>query len=140
MEQGLYRQFPEQEFFTQAAGLAEVAAIEPRGASWHLALRWQEASYGRYICEKASVAVNGISLTVAGCEPSGALFWIAVIPHTWSHSTLAHLQLGELVNLEADLLAKYTEQLLRSGHPRDEAEAAPGPAITPTWLAEQGWG
>jgi riboflavin synthase len=130
-------------------GLAEVVAIEPRGASWHLALRWQEASYGRYICEKASVAVNGISLTVAGCEPNGALFWIAVIPHSWSHSTLAHLQLGDLVNLEADLLAKYTEQLLRSasplpgsqraGSPRPGSEATSGPAITPTWLAEQGW-
>jgi riboflavin synthase len=121
-------------------GLAQVVAIEPRGASWHLALRWQDNSYGRYICEKASVAVNGISLTVAGCEPSGALFWIAVIPHTWSHSTLGHLRLGELVNLEADLLAKYTEQLLRSSPPRPGTEAPPGPAITPTWLAEQGWG
>jgi riboflavin synthase len=95
------------------------------------------------------VAVNGISLTVAGCEPNGALFWIAVIPHSWSHSTLAHLQLGDLVNLEADLLAKYTEQLLRSGSPlpgspragspRPGSEATSGPAITPTWLAEQGW-
>jgi len=130
-------------------GLAEVVDIEPRGASWHLALRWQEASYGRYICEKASVAVNGISLTVAGCEPNGALFWIAVIPHSWSHSTLAQLQRGDLVNLEADLLAKYTEQLLRSASPlpgspragsqRPGSQASPGPAITPTWLAEQGW-
>ena len=121
-------------------GLAQVVAIEPRGASWHLALRWQDSSYGRYICEKASVAVNGISLTVAGCEPSGALFWIAVIPHTWSHSTLAHLRLGELVNLEADLLAKYTEQLLRSGPPDPGAKGPSGPTITPAWLAEQGWG
>jgi len=97
------------------------------------------------------VAVNGISLTVAGCEPNGALFWIAVIPHSWSHSTLSQLQLGDLVNLEADLLAKYTEQLLRStsplpGSPLSTGQRAgsqhpgsEGPAITPTWLAEQGW-
>jgi riboflavin synthase len=118
-------------------GLAEVVAIEPRGSSWHLGLRWQDSSYGRYICEKASVAVNGISLTVAGCEPNGALFWIAVIPHTWSHSTLAQLQLGDLVNLEADLLAKYTERLLRASRV-DGAPVAPSPEpITVMDLPEQ---
>jgi riboflavin synthase len=77
---------------------------------------------------------------VAGCEPNGALFWIAVIPHTWSHSTLAHLRLGELVNLEADLLAKYTEQLLRSASPGPGTKTDSEPAITPNWLTEQGWG
>ena len=93
-------------------GLGTVQAVERQSASWHLELAWSNPAYGRYVCEKASVAVDGISLTVAGCSSDGARFWIAVIPHTWAETTLQHLRLGAAVNLEADLLAKYTERLL----------------------------
>jgi riboflavin synthase len=118
-------------------GLGTVVAIEQQPASWRLALRWDEALYGRYICEKASVAVDGISLTVAGCSPDGAEFWIAVIPHTWATTTLERLRVGDAVNLEADLLAKYTERLLAGATGRPNA---PSPEITGAWLAEHGWG
>jgi riboflavin synthase len=118
-------------------GLGTVVAIEQQPASWRLVLRWDEAVYGRYICEKASVAVDGISLTVAGCSPDGAEFWIAVIPHTWASTTLERLRVGDAVNLEADLLAKYTERLLAGAHGRP---GAPSPEITGAWLAEHGWG
>ena len=93
-------------------GLGQVRAIERQPGSWRLELAWCDPAYGRYICEKASVAVDGISLTVAGCSGDGAGFWIAVIPHTWASTTLAQLAVGHRVNLEADLLAKYTERLL----------------------------
>jgi riboflavin synthase alpha subunit len=93
-------------------GLGVVKSITQVAGSWRLELQWRERSYGRFICDKASVAVDGISLTVAGCEPGGGCFWIAVIPHTWGATTLQHLRPGSLVNLEADLLAKYTETLL----------------------------
>ena len=96
-------------------GLGLVRAIERQPASWRLELAWRQADYGRYICEKASVAVDGISLTVAGCGADGSRFWLAVIPHTWAVTTLCRLQPGDAVNLEADLLAKYTERLLASG-------------------------
>ena len=113
-------------------GLGEVVGVEQQSASWKLTLRWQDPSFGRYICEKASVAVDGISLTVAGCSQDGAEFWIAVIPHTWGTTTLQHLQRGTAVNLEADLLAKYTERLLQHG----TASTAP---ISDAWLKEHGW-
>jgi riboflavin synthase len=109
-----------------------VVGVEQQSASWKLTLRWQDPSFGRYICEKASVAVDGISLTVAGCSQDGAEFWIAVIPHTWGTTTLQHLQRGTAVNLEADLLAKYTERLLQHG----TASTAP---ISDAWLKEHGW-
>jgi riboflavin synthase len=116
-------------------GLGTVTAIERQPASWRLALRWQDPAYGRYICEKASVTVDGISLTVAGCAPSGADFWIAIIPHTWEHTTLHQRKTGDVLHLEADLLAKYTERLLAA------APATPSPpGLDRTWLAEQGWG
>jgi riboflavin synthase len=120
-------------------GLGTVVAVEQQPASWRLVLRWQDPSYGRYVCEKASVAVDGISLTVADCSADGAEFWIAVIPHTWSSTTLQDLQSGDAVNLEADLLAKYTERLLAARMGSGAAEA-PSPQITRTWLAEHGWG
>lgn len=115
-------------------GLGRVEAIERQNASWLLAVRWQDPRFGRYLCEKASVAVDGISLTVVDCDADG-LFRVAVIPHTWSGTTLARRRVGDAVNLEADLLAKYTERLLGLAG----APSGP-PAISAAWLAEQGWG
>lgn len=119
-------------------GLGTVVAVEQQSASWRLVLRWQDPAYGRYVCEKASVAVDGISLTVADCSSDGAEFWIAVIPHTWSSTTLQQLRPGDAVNLEADLLAKYTERLLGL-HQGAGGRAAAAPQISSAWLAEHGW-
>jgi riboflavin synthase len=121
-------------------GLGTVMAIQREPASWRLVLRWNDPAYGRYVCEKASVAVDGISLTVAGCDSEGQ-FWVAVIPHTWSATTLAHRRVGDAVNLEADLLAKYTERLLQGGgQPQGLALPAPsGGALNSDWLAQHGW-
>jgi riboflavin synthase len=117
-----------------------VRAISEAEASWRLELEWRDRAYGRYICEKASVAVDGISLTVAGCDPQGSCFWVAVIPHTWQATTLHGLRPGSVVNLEADLLAKYTEQLLASRAPaRESSPSSASPAINAQWLAEHGW-
>ena len=123
-------------------GLGVVKSITQVAGSWRLELQWRDRAYGRFICDKASVAVDGISLTVAGCEPGGGCFWIAVIPHTWGATTLQHLRPGSLVNLEADLLAKYTETLLfakgsaagGAGGPQAEA------GMDTQWLADHGWG
>ena len=119
-------------------GLGTVVAVEPQSASWRLVLRWNDPAYGRYVCEKASVAVDGVSLTVADCSRDGAEFWIAVIPHTWSSTTLQQLRPGDAVNLEADLLAKYTERLLAA---RQAGAPAPEPSapISAAWLTEHGW-
>jgi riboflavin synthase len=64
----------------------------------------------RYIVEKGFITVDGISLTVTGVV--GSTFSIAVIPYTWEHTVLGSKQLGDGVNLEVDLLAKYVERLL----------------------------
>ncbi len=118
-------------------GLGTVTGIEAESGSWRLGLVWNDPAMGRYICEKASVTVDGISLTVAGCDPDGAGFWMAVIPHTWTSTTLKDRRVGDLVNLEADLLAKYTERLLSAT--RQPAQGEAGEAITTAWLAERGW-
>lgn len=64
----------------------------------------------RYIVFKGSVAVDGISLTVAGVTPKGFRLWI--IPHTYEVTSLKERSVGDRVNLEADMLGKYVDQLL----------------------------
>jgi riboflavin synthase len=73
---------------------------------WVLRVRLPEA-LTRYVVEKGSISVEGISLTVAGIE--GDEIWIAILPHTYSATNLHTLQPGMGVNLEVDVLAKYAE-------------------------------
>ena len=69
----------------------------------------------RYIATKGSVALDGISLTVA--EVSGDAFTVAVIPHTFDNTKLSHRRVGDSVNLEVDVIARYVERLL-GGQPQ----------------------
>jgi riboflavin synthase len=66
----------------------------------------------RYVVEKGSIAVDGVSLTVAAVDDKG--FAVALVPHTLDVTTLGRLAPGDKVNLEVDILAKYVERLLRS--------------------------
>lgn len=69
----------------------------------------------RYLVEKGSVTVDGVSLTVVSVIDDASAFTVAVIPHTSEATTLGRRRVGDPVNLEADVIAKYTERLLRSG-------------------------
>lgn len=69
----------------------------------------------RYMAAKGSVALDGISLTVA--EVSGHAFTVAVIPHTFDNTTLSYRRTGDSVNLEVDVIARYVERLLGSKPP-----------------------
>jgi riboflavin synthase len=73
---------------------------------------WIDASAEllRYLVEKGSITVDGVSLTVAAVDDAG--FAVALIPHTLAETTLGELQPGDPVNLETDVLAKYVEKLL----------------------------
>ena len=119
-------------------GTGTVVGIEPLASSWRLTVACQDPSHGRYVCEKASIAIDGISLTVAGCEAGGAVFWLAVIPHTWRHTTLCQRRVGDVVNLEADLVARYLERLLSARGEAEPHASVPSP-LTSHWLAEHGW-
>ncbi len=73
--------------------------------------QWQEY-IAPYIVSKASIAVNGISLTIADCDKEGNWFKVAVIPHTYAETNLAQLQPDDWVNLESDILGKYVDRLI----------------------------
>jgi riboflavin synthase len=66
----------------------------------------------RYIVPKGSIAVDGISLTVAACRPDG--FQVTIIPHTAAVTTIGHKALGTTVNLEVDMIGKYVERALQA--------------------------
>ena len=89
-----------------------VAGITPEGNSRLLTFD-APREIMRYVVEKGFVAVDGISLTVAAL--TDAQFTVAVIPYTDQHTTLGDRGPGDRVNLEADILAKYTERLLTEG-------------------------
>jgi riboflavin synthase len=72
--------------------------------------------FAQYIAEKGSIAVDGISLTVAQLLPKTFVVWI--IPHTKRHTNLDHARAGDSVNLEFDILAKYVERMLEHQQPR----------------------
>ena len=76
----------------------------------------------RYLVEKGSVTVDGISLTVV--EPAADGFTVAVIPHTTAVTTLGHKSIGDRVNIEVDVMAKYAERLLAGYVPDGVARSA----------------
>src|SRR5699024_7181188 len=79
------------------------------GESVYFSIR-APADLAKYIAEKGSICVDGVSLTVNGVK--GNLFEINIIPHTLQATTLSEYQPGREVNLEVDLLARYLERLL----------------------------
>ena len=88
---------------------AEVIEVSPEGDGRRLKVRLPEGS-SHYVVEKGSVAIDGVSLTVANIDHTIAEF--ALIPHTLEASTLGLRNPGDEVNLELDVLAKYVERLL----------------------------
>lgn len=87
---------------------------EPRGDGWTLELALPQALVP-YLVAEGSVAVDGVSLTVAEVDPHR--FRISIIPHTVSATNLVNLKVGSLVNLETDILARYVEAQLRAARP-----------------------
>lgn len=135
-------------------GVGCLAASLPVAHAWEMrftaspttAAGW-ERHIAPYLVPKGSIAVNGISLTVADCDPEGHWFQVAVIPHTFSETNLSALKPGNLVNLEADILGKYVAKFLRV-RPHLGLESTSWDAvsamshveeITPEFLAEHGF-
>ena len=91
-------------------GTGRLLEAQPSGEGWTVRIGFP-IELARYIVEKGSIAVDGISLTVAALGDDW--FEIAVIPHTWKMTNLSTLERGALVNLEMDILAKYVERMLQ---------------------------
>lgn len=89
-------------------GVGLIKEIEEREGSKEFFIEVPE-SLSKYLVKKGSVAVSGISLTVTNVQKN--IFSVAIIPSTLEMTTLGHLQAGDLVNIEVDMLAKYIEKI-----------------------------
>ncbi len=111
-------------------GVGRVARMEPEGANWWFGVQ-VPADLARYIAMKGSIALDGISLTVAGWR--GGMVETAIIPFTYEHTNLSSLKVGDPVNVECDILAKYVERMVVS-----RAESAPS-RLSVARLIEEGF-
>ena len=118
-------------------GLGKVENIEKLEKSWLLSIKWQNKKFSKYIVDKGSICVNGISLTIAKSENQGEIFTIAIIPHTWENTNLKFLSIGDSVNLEGDALIKYVEKLLLFNKNKNLENFSE--EISSNWLQENGW-
>ncbi len=91
-------------------GVGRVTAVEPAGETVFVRVR-APREVARLLVRHGSVAVDGVSLTVNARD--GRVAEVAVVPYTWEHTTLDRLEAGARVNLEADLMGKYVERLVR---------------------------
>jgi riboflavin synthase len=120
-------------------GVGRLLTAQQTATSWEMTFTAPEA-IARYIVPKGSIAVNGISLTVAAYEPELSQFTVAVIPLTYADTNLRYLVPGSWVNLEGDILGKYVEKFLYPGQRTSTSTDDAGfNEITPTFLAEHGY-
>jgi riboflavin synthase len=111
-------------------GVGRVARLDPEGANWWFGVRVPE-ELARYIAMKGSIALDGISLTVAGLR--NGVVDTAIIPFTYDHTNLSSLKTGDAVNIECDILAKYVERLAQT------QKEAPSSRLTIARLVEEGF-
>jgi riboflavin synthase len=90
-------------------GAGEILGREP-AAQWEMLRCGVPSQLARYVAEKGSIAVDGVSLTVVACGDDW--FAVGLIPTTLKRTTLGHKRVGDLVNIEVDVVAKYVERLL----------------------------
>jgi riboflavin synthase len=119
-------------------GIGYLQALQQTATSWEMSFTSPD-TIARYIVPKGSIAVNGISLTVADYDPALSWFKVAVIPLTYAQTNLRYLRPGSRVNLEGDILGKYIEKLLYSGSRRNSADNDAANELTPAFLTEHGY-
>lgn len=117
-------------------GQGHLLSADQDDNAWTLAFAVDSPEVARYIVPKGSIAVNGISLTVAACNTAGDEFTVAVIPVTYQETNLQHLSPGSPVNLEGDILGKYVE---RFTHGNNGSNGQSGEDLSMAFLAENGY-
>ena len=114
-------------------GVGTVRSLRPDARSTRIDIE-APAALARYLAQKGSITVDGISLTVNSV--SGAVFSLNIIPHTQDMTTIGTWQAGTRVNLEVDIIARYLERLLLGER---AAEPGAGEGLSMAFLAEHGF-
>jgi riboflavin synthase len=111
-------------------GVGKISELKKLGENYLLKIIGPE-NLEMYIIKEGSIAINGISLTIADLVKNEIS--ISIIPHTWQNTNLKYKKVNDLVNMEVDILAKYVEKLL------SKVNNSTGKSITEKWLKELGY-
>jgi len=111
-------------------GIGTISEIQKLGENYLLKIIIPE-NLERYLIKEGSIAINGISLTIA--ELNRNEISLSIIPHTWQNTNLKDKKINDKVNIEIDVLAKYVEKLLTKNNSTSEKN------ITESWLKELGY-
>lgn len=111
-------------------GIGTILEIDKLGENYFLKIKVNE-SLEKYLIEEGSITIDGVSLTIA--ELDGSKVGISLIPHTWHNTIIQYKKIGDKVNVETDVLAKYIEKLLGKNGANDNIN------ITENWLKELGY-
>lgn len=111
-------------------GTGTILEINKLGENYFLKIKVNE-SLEKYLIEEGSITIDGVSLTIA--ELDGSKVGISLIPHTWHNTIIQYKKIGDKVNVETDVLAKYIEKLLGKNGANDNIN------ITDNWLKELGY-
>ena len=113
-------------------GVGELLSLNNDGRSVKMRIQ-APTELAKYIAEKGSITMDGVSLTVNAVD--GEMFDLNIVPHTMQETTLVDFAVGQRINLEVDLIARYLERLLLG----DKAALGKGDGITMAFLAEHGF-
>ena len=113
-------------------GVVSIKDIKNRGKNYEVTFPL-DSNWSRYVVQEGSICLHGISLTVSNVDPSNKTFGVSIIPHTWDNTVLHKMKVGDKVNLEVDILAKYVENLLIHDSTNQKSK------ISKSWLERQGY-
>ncbi|MGB5892818.1 MAG: riboflavin synthase [Ignavibacteriaceae bacterium] len=111
-------------------GIGTILELNKLGENYFLKIKVDE-NLERYLIEEGSITIDGVSLTIA--ELDGSKVGISLIPHTWQNTSIKFKKVGDKVNVETDVLAKYIEKLVGKNGVNDNIN------ITENWLKELGY-
>jgi riboflavin synthase len=92
-------------------GTAKFRSVTNKGKNFELTFSINDKNLLKYMILEGSIAIEGISLTIARLD--GDNLTVTIIPHTWEHTNLSHKKIGENVNIEVDMMAKYLENFMK---------------------------
>ncbi len=114
-------------------GIGKITKINSRGKNFEITLTAPK-DLSRYMISEGSIALHGISLTISKLTSSD--FSVSIIPHTWENTVLHTKKVGDTVNIEVDMMAKYLENFMKFMKPGTESDAKSDFSLE-KWVKEQ---
>lgn len=112
-------------------GLGKIIKMTNRGENFEMWINYPQ-KFSPYFIPEGSIALDGISLTIAKLEDTQLC--VSLIPHTWNHTNLKNKKIGDSINIEVDMMAKYIEKMLSYSQLANASNS-----LSPQWLAEKGF-